>query len=116
MVGPYNSEFYSISGLVLESRKRREHLSPEDLKKNKALMETLTKGSSSSLAETSNGEPVRRSSLPPPPSTNLSWSDYINSTNIPQLGRTLVCKDVSKSFRATIAMVYFDKTIFKPYF
>ena len=106
MVGPYNSEFYTISGLSLESRKRREHLSPEDLKKNKAIMETLTKGSSSSLAE-SNAEPIRRLSLPPPAKTNMSWNDYINSATFPQLGRTLVCKDVSKTFRATIAMVCF---------
>lgn len=30
--------------MVLDSRKRREHLSEEDLQKNKAIMEKLTKG------------------------------------------------------------------------
>lgn len=46
MVGPFNADFYQINGMVLESRKRREHLSEEDLQKNKAIMESLTKGSS----------------------------------------------------------------------
>jgi hypothetical protein len=44
MVGPFHSEFYVISGMLLESRKRREHLSEEDLQKNKAIMESFTKG------------------------------------------------------------------------
>lgn len=45
-VGPFQADFYQINGMVLESRKRREHLSEEDLQKNKAIMESLTKGSS----------------------------------------------------------------------
>lgn len=106
MVGPYHAEFFSIGGLVFESRKRREHLTQEDLKKNKALMETLTKGSSSSLTETSSGEPIRRGSLVPPVKNTLSWNDYINSSHQPHLGRLLICKDVSKTFRATVAMVF----------
>lgn len=53
MVGPFNADFYQINGMVLESRKRREHLSEEDLQKNKAIMESLTKGSSQGFA---NGE------------------------------------------------------------
>jgi len=46
MVGAFNADFYQINGMVLESRKRREHLSEEDLQKNKAIMESLTKGNS----------------------------------------------------------------------
>lgn len=53
MVGGFHADFYQINGMVLESRKRREHLSAEDLQKNKAIMETLTKGSSQGLT---NGE------------------------------------------------------------
>ena len=106
MVGPYQAQFYSVGGLSLESRKRREHLSQEDLKKNKTLMDTLTKGSSSSLAETSSStEIARRGSLPPPPKMNITWDDYIKSASPPCLGRTLQCKDVTKTFRATLAMV-----------
>lgn len=38
------ADFYSVNGLVLESRKRREHLSEEDILRNKAIMESLSKG------------------------------------------------------------------------
>lgn len=46
MIGPFNSDYYLVNGMVLESRKRREHLSEEDLQKNKALVESLTRGHS----------------------------------------------------------------------
>lgn len=45
------ADFYLVNGLVLESRKRREHLSEEDILRNKAIMESLSKGGS--LAEQS---------------------------------------------------------------
>lgn len=54
LVGPFNSDFYVINGMLLESRKRREHLSEEDLQKNKAIMESLTKGNTQGLD--TNGE------------------------------------------------------------
>lgn len=38
------ADFYLVNGLVLESRKRREHLSEEDILRNKAIMESLSKG------------------------------------------------------------------------
>lgn len=44
VAGQYDCELYSINGLVLESRKRREHLSRDDLQKNKAIMESLKGG------------------------------------------------------------------------
>lgn len=52
------ADFYSVNGLVLESRKRREHLSEEDILRNKAIMESLSKGSSISehTFEVSGGE------------------------------------------------------------
>lgn len=40
------ADFYLVNGLVLESRKRREHLSEEDILRNKAIMESLSKGGS----------------------------------------------------------------------
>lgn len=49
MVGSFQAEFYSINGLVLESRKRREHLSEKDLQKNKAIIESFTKGNTQDL-------------------------------------------------------------------
>ena len=61
MVGTFNADFYQINGMVLESRKRREHLSEEDLQKNKAIMESLTKGSSQGFT---NGEVRSNTELP----------------------------------------------------
>jgi hypothetical protein len=36
-LGEYMAEFYTVNGMVLESRKRREHLTEEDLQKNRFL-------------------------------------------------------------------------------
>ncbi|XP_023711289.1 ankyrin repeat domain-containing protein 13C isoform X1 [Cryptotermes secundus] len=104
MVGPFHSEFYVINGMLLESRKRREHLSEEDLQKNKAIMESFTKGNTQGFDN--NGEPVRRLSLSPPPESKVSWEEYIGSEpgNHPTLGRNLVYKETSKAFKATVAM------------
>lgn len=48
IAGQYECDMYAIQGLVLESRKRREHLSRQDLQKNKAMIESLARGSGSS--------------------------------------------------------------------
>ncbi|KAI5642251.1 hypothetical protein NE865_05613 [Phthorimaea operculella] len=104
VAGQYRSDIYTISGLVLESKKRREHLSTDDLQKNKAIIESLTKGNPQSLE--TNGEPVRRASLNPPPDNGIDWATYISSPpgQYPMLGREIVYKESSRSFRATIAM------------
>uniref|UniRef100_A0A3Q2PCD0 Uncharacterized protein n=1 Tax=Fundulus heteroclitus TaxID=8078 RepID=A0A3Q2PCD0_FUNHE len=85
------------------SRKRREHLSEEDILRNKAIMESLSKGGH--LIE-QNFEPTRRQSLTPPLSSSISWEEYITADNgrAPHLGRELVCKESKKNFKATIAM------------
>ena len=51
LVGNYNASFYSINGMVLETRKRREHLTKEDLQKNKALLENFATGNTQALEE-----------------------------------------------------------------
>lgn len=103
-VGAFQADVYDINGMVLESRKRREHLSEEDLQKNKAIMEKLTKGNPQIID--CNGEGIRRCSLVPPPDPGVTWEQYINSENgeHPALGRSLVNKETSKAFRATVAM------------
>ncbi|XP_059049011.1 ankyrin repeat domain-containing protein 13C [Achroia grisella] len=104
VAGLYKSDIYTITGLVLESRKRREHLSTDDLQKNKAIIESLTKGNAHNLD--TNGEPARRASLNPPPESNVDWASYISSSpgQYPGLGREVVYKESSRNFRATIAM------------
>ncbi|XP_015179885.1 PREDICTED: ankyrin repeat domain-containing protein 13C isoform X2 [Polistes dominula] len=104
MVGPFTADFYQINGMVLESRKRREHLSEEDLQKNKAIMESLTKGNSQGFAN--DEPPMRRASLNPPPESNITWEEYILAPpgQCPLLGRNMVYKESSKPFKATVAM------------
>uniref|UniRef100_A0A3P8N832 Ankyrin repeat domain-containing protein n=1 Tax=Astatotilapia calliptera TaxID=8154 RepID=A0A3P8N832_ASTCA len=119
-VGNFLADFYSVNGLVLESRKRREHLSEEDILRNKAIMESLSKGGNlieqnfernhQSNPETVlsrwNIGPARRQSLTPPSPNTISWEEYITADNgkAPHLGRELVCKESKKNFKATIAM------------
>ncbi|XP_018915986.2 ankyrin repeat domain-containing protein 13C [Bemisia tabaci] len=104
LVGPFHAEFYSINGMILESRKRREHLSEEDLQKNKAIMESFTKGNAQQLA--GEAEYVRRKSLTRPPEPKVTWQEYLNAPagEPPILGRQLVYKNTSKVYRATVGM------------
>lgn len=114
VAGQYNSDLFSINGLVLKSRKRREHLSSDDLQKNKMLVESFTKGSNNSSGSlTPNGsmknessEISRRSSLIPPPEPAITWEDYINAEvgEMPPIGRKMVYKESSRQFKATVSM------------
>lgn len=125
-VGPFLADFYVISGFTIESRKRREHLTEEDLQKNRAVIESLTRhppqqnGSNGSLTSQQSaisnvGDHVtqsellyhrRPSLLPPVRSHHVTWKEYISSPegSYPPLGREQVSKMSSKSFKATLAM------------
>ncbi|XP_056670913.1 ankyrin repeat domain-containing protein 13C isoform X4 [Monodelphis domestica] len=102
-VGNFLANFYLVNGLILESRKRREHLSQEDIIRNKAILESLSKGGT--LME-QNFEPHRRQSLTPPPPNTITWEEYVSAETgkAPHLGRELVCKENKKMFKATVAM------------
>ncbi|XP_013100597.1 ankyrin repeat domain-containing protein 13C [Stomoxys calcitrans] len=116
--GQYQSELYSVQGLVLKQRKRREHLTQDDIQKNKTMLTTMSQGRRSSLSNSNsnstdastNGcnhiEITRRSSLPPPPKPSISWEQYISAETgkCPLLGRTPVHKQSNKSLKATVAM------------
>ncbi|KAH8319968.1 hypothetical protein KR074_010461 [Drosophila pseudoananassae] len=128
--GQYQCEIYTIQGLILKQRKRREHLSHEDLQKNRAIVETITKGACqqsdarrSSLSSQHTATPPetntptapngitlpelpRRSSLQAPPATTVTWRQYLDAEvgKCPQLGRPPVHKQSSKTLRATVAM------------
>ncbi|XP_002091973.3 ankyrin repeat domain-containing protein 13C [Drosophila yakuba] len=128
--GQYQCEIYTIQGLILKQRKRREHLSHEDLQKNRAIVETITKGGNqqpdtrrSSLGSQHTATPPetntptapngislpelpRRSSLQAPPPPTVTWRQYLDAEvgKCPQLGRTPVHKQSNKTLRATVAM------------
>ncbi|XP_048584372.1 ankyrin repeat domain-containing protein 13C [Nematostella vectensis] len=103
MVGPYLADVYTVNGMMLVSRKRREHLSDEDLVKNKALMDSLSKGGNliESIPET-----TRRESLKPPPKPELTWSEYLryDIDELPHMGRAQVLKEDRKPVKAYVAM------------
>ncbi|KAI8509697.1 Ankyrin repeat domain-containing protein 13C, partial [Branchiostoma belcheri] len=103
-VGTFSADYYHIGGILLESRKRREHLSAEDLKKNKELLDSLSRGF---FVENSCDQPcVRRESIQPPPPSPVSWEEYVTapSGRWPHLGRPMVVKESRKSLKATVAM------------
>ncbi|XP_014679124.1 PREDICTED: ankyrin repeat domain-containing protein 13C-like [Priapulus caudatus] len=108
LVGPFSADFYAINGMNLASRKRREHLSEEDLQKNKAVIENLSKGNTAVIDTTleTNVQQHKRNSLPPPPQAEVTWEHYISTVPAPHphLGRQLVYKESLKGFRATVAM------------
>ncbi|XP_035698756.1 ankyrin repeat domain-containing protein 13C-like [Branchiostoma floridae] len=82
----------------------REHLSAEDLKKNKELLDSLSRGF---FVENSCDQPcVRRESIQPPPPSPVSWDEYVTapSGRWPHLGRPMVIKETRKSLKATVAM------------
>ena len=106
-LGNYQADFYAVNGMVLESRKRREHLSEEDLQKNRAIIENFSKGQAQALEDPSvTEEVVRRQSLPPPPASRVTWAEYSSSPPgaAPLLARKIISKTSSKQFKATVAM------------
>ncbi|VIO92987.1 conserved hypothetical protein,hypothetical protein [Brugia malayi] len=103
-VGDYNAVYYTVEGMSLITRKRREHLTAEDIKKNKAFMQSLAMGSL--LAEDEFISLQHRKSLPPPRKTAITWEEYINAAAglAPSLGRAQVLKQNTKKFKALVAM------------
>ncbi|XP_075930115.1 ankyrin repeat domain-containing protein 13C-like isoform X2 [Petromyzon marinus] len=102
-VGDFVGELFSISGLCLVSRKRREHLTESDVQRNKALLDSLRQGGAPPHPP---ALPSKRDSLAPPPSCTVQWEDYIAAEpgRPPVLARRPICKETKKHFRATVAM------------
>ncbi|XP_070564384.1 ankyrin repeat domain-containing protein 13C-like isoform X2 [Ptychodera flava] len=102
MVGPFNADFYAVHGMIIESKKRREHLSDEDVQKNKAVIDSFSKGS---VVEGSL-ESQRRPSLAAPMPSKITWKEYICAIpkNPPTLGREMLYKESKKGVKATVAM------------
>ena len=106
-LGKFQADFYSVNGMILESRKRREHLSEEDLQKNKAIIDSFSKGNTKMIDNEAKPEDVvRRESLAPPNAPNLTWDEYVKCPvgQLPILARKPVSKTSSKHFKASIAM------------
>jgi len=106
-LGKFQADFYTVNGMVLESRKRREHLSDEDLQKNRAIIDSFSKGNPGP-GDSDNHPPEvkRRESLAPPAGPNMTWEEYSKcpAGQPPLLARRVVSKTSSKHFKATVAM------------
>lgn len=124
-VGAFLSDFYVIKGFLVETKKRREHLSEEDLRRNRTIFKTLTNltrtletanqvpaiqaapdGTSRLLFSTA-PIPKGRKSLPTPcPPKRPTWVEYISAPagDPPVLGRPLRTKVTNKMFKANIAV------------
>lgn len=120
-IGKFNAALYEFDNVFLLTRKRREHLSEEDLKKNKiaqkSAMDMLKFGKNMDEHEeesdpedgmiSDDEEPeTHRESLPPPPKPRTTWSQYcaFPPGENPPLGRGLSIKVTKKAFKASIAM------------
>lgn len=107
-LGKFQADFYTVNGMVLESRKRREHLSEEDLQKNRAIIDSFSKGNTQMIDNENNPavEVNRRPSLSPPAAPAITWEQYCSTPagDPPLLARKIVSKTNSKQFKATVAM------------
>ncbi|KAJ1523441.1 hypothetical protein ONE63_001299 [Megalurothrips usitatus] len=104
MVGKYNADFYTIHGITFKTSKRREHLSKEDVQKNKMVYDWFMRDGPA--PDEYGCQPPHRKSLTPPLKSNVSWTEYISAEpgKHPTLGRPVLCKETSKAYRATVAM------------
>lgn len=107
-IGSFDTSVYGVNGMVLNSRKRREHLSKEDVQKNKAALESISKGSIQWLQQQEHLT-RERGSLLPPPKPDLTWEEYIDSpidseSKGMHLGRPVILKQDKKALKASIWM------------
>jgi len=108
-IGQFEADFYRVSGLQLVTRKRREHLSDEDIRKNKSIRNAFSRGEDTEkiLEECQDLDQIeKRESLAPPTPKKLSWNEYIklSSKDLPHIGRERKEKTSQKSFEATLGM------------
>ncbi|RDD43687.1 Ankyrin repeat domain-containing protein 13C [Trichoplax sp. H2] len=102
-IGNFKADVFSVNGLQLIQRKRREHLSEEDKKKNKELMKKISKGDSKMFDE-DYLKPEHRMSLEPPAKCKMTWQEYLESRDMPQLARLVDVKETRKAFKPQVAM------------
>jgi hypothetical protein len=105
-VGNYSTDVYNISDLILISRKRREHLTPEQIKKHEELVRKVEKGDIANELSVEEDDSISSehehcTSLPRPSPPSLSWDEYISIDKCPFLGRPVDLKVDRKVFKAT---------------
>ncbi|KAI6172419.1 hypothetical protein M3Y98_00971300 [Aphelenchoides besseyi] len=96
------SRCYDVQNLNLITKKRREHLTAEDVKKNKSIMNMFSKGHV--VDEEEMNWSKQRESLPPPTKQQISFEEYISSVDPVPLGREPLVKTNTKTYTAMVAM------------
>lgn len=112
-VGGMATSYFSVDGLYLVTKKRREHLTADDIKNNKFVKQFFTDLIHGKSRETDSGvendgeqKPSgsgSRRSLPKPPKTQISWDEYL-ALQSGHIGRTLNEKIQRKEFKCLIGM------------
>lgn len=102
LVGNFPANYYDMNNLILVSKKRREHLSADDIKKNKTYFQNFANGNEVSEAEIKSLQ--HRNSVPPPSKPKITWKEYVLATEQPHLGRPMIQKTNSKIFKAGIGL------------
>eukprot|EP00123_Amoebidium_parasiticum_P009857 comp19749_c0_seq1/m.23586 comp19749_c0_seq1/g.23586 ORF comp19749_c0_seq1/g.23586 comp19749_c0_seq1/m.23586 type:complete len:469 (-) comp19749_c0_seq1:568-1974(-) len=110
-IGPYSTDVYSVENCVAVMRKRKEHLSEEDLKRRKQALSQMRRVTESekSLSANLSGDPPKpqhRQSLPPPPPPPITEEEYFNpsSTSPVHLGRPINLKETRKALYPKVWM------------
>ncbi|VDK50470.1 unnamed protein product [Cylicostephanus goldi] len=103
-IGDYDVNFYLVDGMKLVSRKRREHLTADDIKKNKSFMQSLASGAA--VGDEDFKSLQHRKSLAPPGRMPTTWEEYVGAAPgaAPPLGRAQILKQNEKNFTAIIGM------------
>ncbi|KAJ1372069.1 hypothetical protein KIN20_034130 [Parelaphostrongylus tenuis] len=103
-IGDYNVNFYLVDGMKLVSRKRREHLTIDDIKKNKSFMQSLANGAA--VGDDDFKSLQHRKSLPPPGRMPTTWEEYVGAAPgaAPPLGRAQILKQNEKQLTAMVGM------------
>nr|XP_039259237.1 ankyrin repeat domain-containing protein 13C-like [Styela clava] len=106
-IGKFPADFYRLKGLTFQTRKRREHLSEEDIRKNRALRDAFSRGENTEqVLEEAEGGIEKRKSLPVPSKPEMTWDQYIKSPpgDYECLGRKTKVKTSMKTFEPLLGM------------
>ncbi|CAD5214849.1 unnamed protein product [Bursaphelenchus xylophilus] len=104
-IAGFVGDFYFVNNMNLITKKRREHLSHEDVKKNKSIMKKFATGVKMSEEDFEQlGTIQHRPSLTPPPKPDITFEEYTQMLDNPVLARKHLTKTSTRTFTAMVAM------------
>jgi len=103
-IGEMECEVFNVQGMTVVSQKRREHLSEEDVKKNKEMVEAFQRGDTSLMENDKTQTFPRKESLSPPTKNSCTWKEYISAERLPTLGRAIQLTESKKALKVNVWM------------